>query len=214
MKLKKTKRNPLSWDSHKGKYRLNREWIFSSPERKNFGYLWSKSLTRPGSVVSQPRKPTIPWAVSKAVWAAGHTLFVSFYSPGVLNPALGCPAQEGHQPVTASAEETTRKTGMEHLTYEERLRKLVLFSLDKRRLWRVLRAAFHYLKGHYKKAGEKLLTRGNGLLMKKDRFILDIRKNFFTIRMVSMKQIAQGSLAAPALEVFKNMPDGALSYLI
>jgi len=61
-----------------------------------------------------------------------------------------------------------RKT--EHLSYEDRLRELGLFSLQKRRLWGDLIAAFQYLKGTYKRAGEGLFrracsdrTRCNGL---------------------------------------------------
>jgi len=61
---------------------------------------------------------------------------------------------------------------MEHLSCEKKLKKLGLLSLEKRRPWGNLIAASQYLKGAYKKGGDKLFsrvcsnrTRGNGFEM-------------------------------------------------
>ena len=100
--------------------------------------------------------------------------------------------------------------------------QLGLLSLEKRRLWGDLIAAFQYLKGAYKKAGEGLFTRacsdrtrGNGLKLKEGRFRLDVRKKFFTVRVVRhWSRLPREAVDAPSLEVFKARLDGALSNLV
>ena len=43
--------------------------------------------------------------------------------------------------------------GLEHLSYGDRLRKLGVVSMEKRRLWGDLTVTFQYLKGAYKQDG-------------------------------------------------------------
>ena len=49
--------------------------------------------------------------------------------------------------------------GGEHLSDEDRLRELGMFSLEKKRLQDDPRAAFQYLKGSYRKEGDRLFNR-------------------------------------------------------
>ncbi|KAJ7401352.1 hypothetical protein BTVI_96987 [Pitangus sulphuratus] len=66
--------------------------------------------------------------------------------------------QEGHED----------NRGLEHLFYEDRLRELGLFNLEKQRVQGDLIEAFQYLKGASKKAGEGLFTKtvndGQGMI--------------------------------------------------
>ena len=112
--------------------------------------------------------------------------------------------------------------GLEHLLYEDRLRELGLFSLEKRRHWGDLIATSQYLKGAYKKTREGLFrrvcrdrTRGNGFKLKEGRFRLDIWKKFFTVRVVRHgNRLPREVVAAPSLAVFQARLDGALSNLV
>ena len=49
--------------------------------------------------------------------------------------------------------------GMEYLPYEDRMGKLGLFRLEKRRLWGDLIADFQYLMGSYQKERDRLFRR-------------------------------------------------------
>jgi len=66
-----------------------------------------------------------------------------------------------------------------------------LFSLQKRRVQEDLIVAFQCLKGSYNKDWDKPFsraccdrTRGNGFKLKGGRFRLDIKKKFFTMRVM------------------------------
>ena len=108
---------------------------------------------------------------------------------------------------------------IKHLSYEDRLRELGLFRLEKRRLRGDLIAAFQYLKGSYGKEEDRLLsracgdtTRGNGFKLREGRFRLDIRKKSFTVRVV--RNGLPSDVDALSLETFKARLDKALGNLI
>ena len=94
-----------------------------------------------------------------------------------------------------------------------------MFSLEKRRLWGDLIAAFQYLKGAYRKDGEGLLIRecrarmrGNGFKLKEGRFRLDIRNKFFLVRVVRhWNRLPREVVDVPSLEVSKARLYGTLS---
>jgi len=114
--------------------------------------------------------------------------------------------------------------GLEHLSYEERLRELGLFSLEKRRFQGDLIAAFQYLKGAYRKDGENLFSRAycnrtrsksNSFKLREGRFRLDIRKKYFMMWVVKHWNELPGEVVeAQSLETFKVRLDGALSSLV
>ena len=67
-----------------------------------------------------------------------------------------------------------------------------MFSSEKRRLWEDFIVAFQYMNGAYKQEGERLFTRldsdrtrRNGFKLRQGRFRFDIRRKFFTQRVVT-----------------------------
>ncbi|GAB0181394.1 mitochondrial enolase superfamily member 1 [Grus japonensis] len=171
MKFNKSKCEILHMGKHNPgvQHRLGSTWLGSSSVERDLGVLADNKLNTSEQCAATAKKINrMLGCIKKGITSSNKEVIIPLYSV-LVRPHLEYCVQFWsllYKKDVDSLERVQRTAtgmikGLGSLPYEERLRELGLFSLEKRRLKGHLTTTFQYLKADYKEDGESLFPRSH-----------------------------------------------------